>query len=656
MKKVLSNFLYRCWQIFAGLIILLAVLISIARVLTPYINDYRPQIEDWLSIQIGQNVSIGQIKSEWKMLGPSLTLYDINVENVIDIGALNADIKTIPSLFYGSLITDNLAISGINLLLQQNAAGGFSLSTTTDSSAESTALSVAAVQDWFQSQTTVNLLGANIEIILRNGESYPIEIAQMQYASGRNLSQLSGYSQLPGDNRIDFTLEMDGYLSNPETKGQLYIDTHVLDLTKIPLSAFWQEAKIQDGTVAIELWLDWQNSAFKSGLATIDVNEFQINLQDIPQGRVNRLSTQIMWQAQTDGWQLQTYDAAVTSHGREWPEPFVQLRQIRHAQSTNLGYYLRSSLVDIGIIADLILAKQDLDEQLRSRLLTMDTHGFLDALQIDAVTDSGELTDINLSARFSELRFKPYETSPGINNLSGQIQFNENKGNLYLDSRYTKLDYPEMFRWPLDFQYINADLDWQIEEDGFGIILQHLDMNIMGTELKADGIFNVANESDVIDMNLYAELDKGDMSKTRYLLPSGIMSPGLVKYLDESIVSGELNNVRVLLSGEAKDFPFTVGNGVFAIHGEVSNSEYVFQPDWPSLNDMNADLWFIGNGMDIKLTSANSYAQQIKSASASIKDFSAKPSILEVKATSQGQLEQAPEYLENSPLRDSFTE
>ncbi|MBT8448928.1 MAG: hypothetical protein KJO69_04520, partial [Gammaproteobacteria bacterium] len=182
MKKVLSNFLYRCWQIFAGLIILLAVLISIARVLTPYINDYRPQIEDWLSIQIGQNVSIGQIKSEWKMLGPSLTLYDINVENVIDIGALNADIKTIPSLFYGSLITDNLAISGINLLLQQNAAGGFSLSTTTDSSAESTALSVAAVQDWFQSQTTVNLLGANIEIILRNGESYPIEIAQMQYA------------------------------------------------------------------------------------------------------------------------------------------------------------------------------------------------------------------------------------------------------------------------------------------------------------------------------------------------------------------------------------------------------------------------------------------------------------------------------------------
>lgn len=655
MKKALSNFLYHCWQVLAALIILLAVLISIARVLIPYSNDYKPDIEAWLSEQTGQNVSIGEIQAEWKMLGPAFTLHNVNIENIAYVGSLKVDIKTIPSLIYGNLITDNLSISGINLLINQNESGGFGLSTPETRAASSDSdLSITDIQDWLQRQTAITLLETQIQITLRNGESYPIKISEMQYASGRNISQLAGFSQLPGDNRIDFILEMNGFLTDPETTGQLFIDTHVLDLTQIPLAAFWQEARIQDGTLEVQLWLDWQNSGFDNGLIAIDVNKFQLNLQDIPQGQVNKLQTQVIWKDLEDGWQFQTHEALVESHGREWPEPFVQLRHIAHEDNLNKQYYLRSSLVDIGILTDLILAKQDLDNDLRKRLLAMDTQGFLDALQIDATLNADEIKDINLSARFSELDFNPYDTAPGVENLGGQIQLSEESGNLYLDSRYAKLNYPTMFRWELPLEYINADLDWKIANEEIDIILQHLDIKVMGTNLKADGIFNT--ENDDLNMNLYAELDDADMSKTRYFLPTGIMDPSLVAYLDNAVLSGELNNVVALLNGKGSDFPFTNGKGVFAIYGEVSRSDFAFQPDWPVLNDMYADLWFVGNGMDIQLTGANSYEQKVESASAIITDFSASPTILDIKATSTGTLEHAPDYLLNSPMQEDFVE
>ena len=654
MKKALSNFLYRCWQLFAVLIILLAVLISIARVLIPYANDYKPDVEAWLSQQTGQQVRIEEIQAEWKTLGPSFTLHGVDIENIIFVGSLKVDIKTIPSLFYGNLITDNLSISGINLLINQTESGGFGLLTAeSDTRSSDSGLSLSGIQDWLQRQTEITLLQTNILVTLRNGESYPIEISQMQYASGRNISQLSGFTQLPGDNRIDFILEMDGFLDDPETTGQLYVDTHVLDLTQIPLGAFWQEAGIEEGSVEVRVWLDWQQSAFQNGLMTVDVNNFQLNLQDVPQGQVNKLQSQVIWQSLEDGWQLQTNQALVQSHGRQWPEPFVQLRYRTNPELQNDQYYLRSSLVDIGILTDLILAKQDLDKDLRSRLLTMETQGFLDALQIDATTTAGELEDINLSARFSELSFNPYQTAPGVQNLGGQIQLSEDSGNLYLDSRYAKLNYPEMFRWELPLEYINADLDWGISEDNFDIILQHLEVVIMGTELQADGIFKIGDD---VAMNLYAELDKGNMSNTRYFLPTGVMDSALVDYLDNSVRSGDLNNVRVLLSGDGKDFPFTNGSGIFAIHGEVARSEFAFQPDWPALNDMSAELWFVGNGMDIQLTGADSYEQKIQSASAIITDFSAEPTILDIKAQSTGLLEHAPDYLLNSPLKEDFSE
>ena len=656
MTKVLSTLLYRIWLVSASLIVLFAILISIGRALIPYANTYKSELEQALTTQLGQQVTIGEIATNWKSLGPSITMLDVDIKDTISLQSVSTDIKTIPSLFYRTLITENLSIEGVSIYIEQQADGTMKIDgqEAVTTSGDSEPFDYGILQDWLQSQTEITISEATIQFNLRNEDSFPINISEMRFSRGINMYQLQGFTELPGDNRIDFALEADGLLTNPETKAQLYIDSHDLDLTEIPLSAFWQEASIVDGTIKLNAWVDWSNLKFNKAIATIDLVDFQMTLQDAPQGNINKLYSQLLWQAYDDGWQLQTNAAEVVSNDRTWPAPFVQLRMRRGADYTQ-EYYLRSTRMDVGVWADLLLAKQDLEPELRTRLLTMDPQGFLDAVQIDAVVKPTELIDLNLTARFSELGFKPYGATPGISNMAGQIQLFEDSGSLYLDSRMARFNDQQLFRWELPLDYINTNLGWQISDESIDLEIRHFTSHIHGAKLKTDGLISIPRNTGSVQMDLYAELTDGDMTNTPKFLPYGIMDDNLVEYLDKAVVSGTLSDVKVLLRGEGSSFPYDDFSGVFAIHGKVANSTYEFEPSWPALNAMFADLWFIGNGMDIQVSSAKSYNHQINSASVIIEDFSQKPSVLLIESRSQGNLADAESYIVNSPLNEDIS-
>ena len=656
MTKVLSTLLYRIWLVSASLIVLFAILISVGRALIPYANTYKAELEQALTSQLGQQVTIGEIITNWKSLGPSITMMDIDIKDTISIRSVSTDIKTIPSLFYRTLITENLAIEGVDVYVEQQPDGSMQIDgqDAVSSRDKGEPFDYGILQDWLQSQTEITISEATIQFNLRNEDSFPINISQMRFSRGVNMYQLQGFTELPGENRIDFALEADGLLTNPKTKAQLYIDSHELNLTEIPLSAFWQQASIVDGTVKLNAWIDWSNLEFNKAIATLDLVDFQMTLQDAPQGNINKLYSQLLWQSYDDGWQLQTNDAEVISNNRIWPAPFVQLRMRRGADYTQ-EYYVRSTRMDVGVWADLLLAKQDLDSELRSRLLAMDPQGFLDAVHIDAVTNPTELIDLNLTARFSELGFNSYGATPGIRNMAGQVQLLEDSGSLYLDSRLARFDDPQLFRWELPLDYINTNIGWQLSDDWVELEIRHFTSHVHGAKLKTDGRIMIPLQSGSIQMDLYAELHDGDMTNTPKFLPYGIMSDNLVGYLDNAVVAGTLSDVKVLLRGEGTTFPYQDFSGVFAIHGKVANSTYKFEPDWPALNSMNADLWFIGNGMNIQVSSAESYNHQINSASVVIEDFSQQPSVLEIESRSQGNLVDAENYIVNSPLNDGIS-
>ena len=63
----------KCWSLFAIVTIAAAVMLTLVRVLLPYVDEYQPEIQTWLRASLEQSVSFSSVEAQWKGLGPSFT-------------------------------------------------------------------------------------------------------------------------------------------------------------------------------------------------------------------------------------------------------------------------------------------------------------------------------------------------------------------------------------------------------------------------------------------------------------------------------------------------------------------------------------------------------------------------------------------------------
>ena len=69
------------WWVFAGVTVSLALLLTAARALFPYAEDYRHEVEDWAGQQLGQPLSIGTMDARWRRLYPEVIFHDVALLN-----------------------------------------------------------------------------------------------------------------------------------------------------------------------------------------------------------------------------------------------------------------------------------------------------------------------------------------------------------------------------------------------------------------------------------------------------------------------------------------------------------------------------------------------------------------------------------------------
>ena len=76
-KSLLRSCLCYVWYVLATLIILIAVLSASLKALTPVLNEYKSDIERYLSRAVGQKVSIGSLHAHWERFGPQVDLKQV---------------------------------------------------------------------------------------------------------------------------------------------------------------------------------------------------------------------------------------------------------------------------------------------------------------------------------------------------------------------------------------------------------------------------------------------------------------------------------------------------------------------------------------------------------------------------------------------------
>ncbi|PCJ47831.1 MAG: TIGR02099 family protein [Gammaproteobacteria bacterium] len=663
IKQITFTLLNRCWQLIAFIIILFAVLMTVARFMIPSLNDYKQSLEKIVFEKTGIPISIGHLEGTWESLGPVLKIKNIQVAALSEnaegsefssIKEIQIKVATFPTLFYQTLVTEQLTIRGLSLNIKQDNNSELTLTGITTASDEATAAEkdfISIIQNWLQHQSHILLFDTHLNINLQNESVYPVVLDTIQFNKGKNIYQLIGLSKIPGNNQIAFTLEADGFLSDPHTKGKLYIDTYKITMPDLPLNSIWQEVDILSGSIELKLWADWKNSHFESATLSLAVNDFLLSLKGEPQSKLNKVNGYLVWERLIDGWKVESKNIELISQDRSWPDPSLLIEMKKN--KTQRTYSFSASSLDLGVWADLFLTNPNITDDLRNQIFTMNPNGFINDALVTASFVKEELQAISAQGDFVKLTWNPWQKIPGVTNISGDFVVHKNTGHVSIESSAVDINYPAMFRWPLTLDNLTSEFSWQLSDHKNQLLISSLNIEVLGAQLLADGLISHFQDRDYWDLNIYSELNKVDLSQIKKLLPTGIMSSNLTQYLDNSIKSGLLDSTKIAIRGKASDFPFNNPEGVFIIQGLLTDTEFVFYDGWPEIKDLTAELIFLEKSLEVQLSHGNSDGIILSNTSAIIDDLGADDSILTVINESKGDFIQGINYINNSPLKDS---
>ena len=102
-----NRFLKKFWISLAIVIILIAIIFSIFRALTPWASQYKGDVERHLSTLLGQPVTIETMETSWYWLNPVLKMNQVTVvdpsDHTLKIARLMVGINLFSSLWHWQL-------------------------------------------------------------------------------------------------------------------------------------------------------------------------------------------------------------------------------------------------------------------------------------------------------------------------------------------------------------------------------------------------------------------------------------------------------------------------------------------------------------------------------------------------------------------------
>ncbi|MGH8771432.1 MAG: YhdP family protein, partial [Burkholderiales bacterium] len=241
---------------------------------------------------------------------------------------------------------------------------------------------------------------------------------------------------------------------------------------------------------------------------------------------------------------------------------------------------------------------------------------------------------------------------PGARNLSGSVEVSEQGGSLKLDSAESAFDLPLVFREPLQFDRLAAEVAWRRYAEQIEFNFKKVEFANSHTEGGASGIYRTLPEGrGYADMS--GSLARADANAVWRYVPLKI-GASTREWLQSALVQGNSNDVKFRLKGDLKNFPFgrEGDDGIFEVTAKAKNGVLKYAQDWPPIENLQADVHFHGRSLDIRAKNAALFGAKIVSVNAAIPDLVVNDELVEVIGEAEGQTSRFLAFTEKTPVAD----
>jgi len=625
--------MYKCIAI---LLVVFAVLISALRLLLPYAHNYRSDLQDYINQTYDSNIIIGSLNMGWQSSGPTLVAANVSLlqteQAEVYIQAFDISFDFWQSLRQRRLITTDFSLDGVKVLFDKTAIES-NTKQTTDSSL------IDNVSELFLVQIG-RFSVINSQVIYRsdNGErTFLISSLDWQNNGDSHLARGNVILDSVTSNNLNISLDIKGQKLK-EMQGTLHLKASQLNITPWFDRAFAIEDENTHSAINFDAWLSIEKGQSKQLLLALGENKISWQQEDINHSVViSNGKIALSNLDRPEHLHVFSSDIEVETNDDKWQPVSFDIKKNFQQLTTYINNIDVKGAVDL---LPLFIQEQEISllvEQLNPT-------GMIEDIYVNYEDES-----FSVVSNFSHMTSLYSQGIPGIENVSGELVFQDNKLHIDLLAQDGALDFDKHFQKPIQYNSLTTKLDVDIKSTGWLLSARELKFNSEQLSLFAD-LAITAEQNKELEMSLLATATEGNVIFAQTFYPHLLMGDDLVNYLNGALVQGQLEQAVVLINGPLSKFPFAEGNGTFVVDAELNNATFKFDSQWPAINHFDANLNFTNNSMLITGRDGTLSGIEVLGVKAAIADL-ANSQILTVDANFS---ETAPELVSNLMLTSPF--
>jgi uncharacterized protein (TIGR02099 family) len=662
MKALSAKMYLWLWRgliglVLLGLVVFGSAVLALRYWVLPDIGQYRQDIAAALSRASGQRIAIASIAADWSGLRPHLSLGGVVVFDQKGRPALSFDrveaVLSWKTALVGEMRLHRLEIKRPRLGLRREPDGLIYISDI--------ALNQPGAQsgfaDWLMRQEEIVISHGEVEWQDNLRQAPVLTLDDVGFRldngfAGRHRFGLVATPPAALASRLDIRGDLRGRsLQELVTwRGTLYAR---LDYTDIAAWRPWVQFpyRLTQGTGGMQGWLELAEGKPVGVTADVHLSGVKTRLaKTLPELDLRGLSGRLGWHQVERGFQAEAKGLAVDGPEISFPAASFFLKyqaaDARHAESGQL----RAEGIALEPLMRLS-AHLPLSPAQRQVLSDVEPRGqFKQAnLSWDGPLDAP--TRYAAKASFANLGMKPYGKLPGFSNVSGTLDLDSGGGSVVLRGRYSMFDMPQVFRYPVGFDSLDAAANWRVRGGRLELALTKASFANADVAGAVSGSYESTGEGPG-RVDLTGSLSRGN-ARAIYLYLPRVIGEHTHDWLRDALASGTASDVKLRLKGDLRHFPFPDDqDGVFRVtlHGQDATIDYA--PGWPPIENVAATLEFRGKRMEIAASQGVVSNVRLPRVKAVIPDLLAPEEVLQIEGEAQGATADVLRYVNASPVAE----
>nr|WP_294974745.1 YhdP family protein [uncultured Pseudomonas sp.] len=636
-------------------LVLLALYVSLGRQLVPLVAEYRDDLAQQASAQLGLPVTIGGLEGHWQDFGPIIVVRDIQLGDGNDALRLER-VRLTPDIL-GSLMArqpriDSLALEGLQLTLREDGQGQWQVDGLPSRGGDTDPRKLI---DLLLAPRRLSLMDSQLTVLPQGAEPLSLSYVGMTLHSGSR-QHLDARLTLPGGEpvaaRLETRLNRDDWR---QSSAQAYLSLPQTDWSKwLPerLTGAWKLSELKAGG---EFWATIEKGVAVSGVARLNAPAIKVGLGEQKPVSLGDFGVSLYYQRNGEDFDLRVADLAANLGDTRWGE--VELSLARRMKGEE-HWQLQADRLDLTPLGPMITALAPLPEKVVEWLDGLKPRGVLHNVNFDYWPGREGAERVAYAANLEKVGVSAFHEVPAVANVDGTFSGNLGGGQLDASAQDFMLHLATLFPEPWHYRSAHARLFFQLNDEAF-TLGSHL-MKVEGEEgnLAGDMLVRLMRDPAREDyMDLRVGMSNGDARFTSKYLPTVIpqMSKDLAAWLKGSIKGGRIEQGYFLWQGSLQKGSAPEAHAM-SLYFKVHDGVLDYQPGWPGLSKAEGEVRVEDSGVSVTARSGQILQSQVRNVSVEIPHVpSGEVSHLHVDGDIDSSLDDGLKILQDSPIGAQHT-